>query len=256
MGRRRRIARLRNTFFLFFCAWIILLMSVALCEEVPETPSPEAPEIRKVVYLTFDDGPCPRTFDLLDTLKREGVPATFFLIGDQLRNFPEAVRTIYEDGHAIGCHSYYHQRSLMLTPDGFRRETARFDKVLEEVLGFPLEVRVFRFPFGSSNSTSEVRRYATQHGYLWIDWNASNYDTDREVAKSTEAMLAAAVRTSRNKDIVVLLMHENASRVVEMLPPLIQHYREEGYEFDVLTPDFEHRLTNLYMGLPKTGKAQ
>ncbi|MCL2812371.1 MAG: polysaccharide deacetylase [Clostridia bacterium] len=217
-------------------------MGVALGEETPPA--------RKVVYLTFDDGPCNSTLKLLEILREEGVPATFFLIGNELQNHPEAVRAIVEDGHAIGGHSYYHQRSLMQTPDGFRREMARFNRALWEVLGFPLEVRLFRFPFGSSNTTAEVRHYASEAGYLWIDWNASNYDTDKKVNSKADQMLAAAIRTSRNKDEVVMLMHENRGRTRDMLPALIQYYRNNGYEFDVLTADMDYIIPGVKMGLP------
>jgi len=210
----------------------------------------EAASARKVVYLTFDDGPCNSTSKLLDLLREEGVPATFFLIGNELRAQAEAVRTMAEDGHAIGCHSYYHQRSVMQTNDGFKRETARFDRVLEEILGYPLEVRLFRFPFGSSNTTQEVRRHASESGYLWIDWNATNSDTDKKVNRNADLMLAAAIRTSRDKDEVVLLMHENRARTREMLPALIRHYRDNGYEFDVLSLDIDHMIPGVKMGLP------
>ncbi|MCL2545003.1 MAG: polysaccharide deacetylase family protein [Clostridia bacterium] len=225
-------------------------MSAALCEQAHEPLAAEEEATRKVVYLTFDDGPCRSTLELLELLKAEGVPATFFLIGNELLNFPEAVRAIVEDGHAIGCHSYYHQRSLLLTKDGFRRETQRFDRVLEEVLGHPLEVRLFRFPFGSTSTTAEVRRHAADSGYLWIDWNASNYDTHKEISRSADKMLSAAIRSSRSKDIIVLLLHENRGRTREMLPALLQFYRDNGYVFDVLTPDFGHTVPNMHMGLP------
>jgi len=217
-------------------------MNIALSEESPPG--------RKVVYLTFDDGPCSNTHKLLDILREEGVPATFFLIGNELRKYQVAVRTMVEDGHAIGCHSYFHQRSLLQTKDGFKRQTTRFDTALEEVLGFPLEVRLFRFPFGSSNTTPKVRRYASESGYLWIDWNASNSDTDDKINQKADLILAAAIRTSRDKDVVVLLMHENRQRTREMLPALIQYYRDNGYEFDVLTPDIDYMIPGVKMGLP------
>ena len=205
-----------------------------------------------MVYLTFDDGPCSSTPKLLELLKEEGVPATFFLVGNQLRKFPDAVRAIYKDGHTIGCHSFYHQRSVLSTKEGFRQETKLFDEALEEVLGHPLKVRLFRFPYGSTSSTAEVRRHAAESGYLWIDWNASNYDTHKEINRCTEKMLAAAIRSSRNKDEIVLLLHENRGRTREMLPALLQYYRDAGYEFDVLTPNIAHFIPGMYMGLPKT----
>lgn len=225
----------------------------ALCDEAAETLSNDA-EVRKVVYLTFDDGPHKNTFKLLELLKEEGVPATFFLIGNELRNYPDAVRAIYAEGHAIGCHSFHHQYSVLQTTRGFQKQVDLFHAVLEEVLGHPLEVRLFRFPFGSRKTTSEVRHYANDVGYLWIDWNATNHDGNEAINRDTEQMLAAAIRSSRNKDEIVLLMHESSNRTREMLPALLQHYRDAGYTFDVLTPEIDHMIPDVLMGLPKSAK--
>lgn len=203
-----------------------------------------------MVYVTFDDGPAESTIELLDLLEELDVPATFFWVGAQMLKYPDAVRATHKRGHAIACHSFYHQTSLLKSKENFRRETERFNRVLGEVLGYPLEVRMIRFPYGSSTTTPEVRRYARESGYLWIDWNANNFDTHPDYSRNTQAMLAAAMRTSGDRDEIVMLMHEDKRRTREMLPALIQHYRDNGYVFDILTPDLDHYIPGVSMGLP------
>ena len=211
-------------------------------------PTDEEQVVRKVVYLTFDDGPCARTPELLEMLKREEVHATFFLVGRSLTDFPDEVRAIREGGHAIGSHSFYHNKKALSTQIGFLRDRERFQEKLSEVFGEPTEVRLFRFPFGSGWTTSQTRRFASDCGYLWIDWNASSDDTKPNMG--VQKQMEAALRTSRNKNEIVLLMHENKAPTISMLPELLQSYRDAGYVFDVLAPDLGRMIPGVRMGLP------
>ncbi len=231
---------------------LICTLSVpfALGESTPVESVYETPPTRKVVYLTFDDGPSKKTPALLEALKQEGVCATFFLIGSSIKLYPEYTRDIFDAGHSIGSHSFFHQKSTLMKTTGVDRDIARFDEALSEAVGQPMEVRLFRFPFGSNWVPKEIRHYFSDKGFLWIDWNASNYDAHKEFASDSEKMLEAAIDSSKNKDEIVVLMHDNKGRTIEMLPKLIQYYRDEGFEFDVLTPELEHFIDDVHMGLP------
>lgn len=63
----------------------------------------------KVVYLSFDDGPGNHTREVLDILRKEKVLATFFVLGEQAERYPELIRGLVEDGHALGNHTFNHQ---------------------------------------------------------------------------------------------------------------------------------------------------
>ena len=68
------------------------------------------------VYLTFDDGPIPEaTPFILDTLKQEGIKATFFMVGDNVRKYPELFQRIKDEGHQVGNHTHNHIGGLRHT---------------------------------------------------------------------------------------------------------------------------------------------
>lgn len=75
-------------------------------------------EEEKVIYITFDDGPGGKvTTEVLDILKREEVPATFFLIGDQIKGQEKLIKRMVDEGHSIGLHSMSHSKSKLYSSD-------------------------------------------------------------------------------------------------------------------------------------------
>lgn len=72
------------------------------------TTKKAAPVSPKTVYLTFDDGPSDLTGQVLDILKKNKIGATFFVLGEQVKKYPQLISRIYEEGHAIGNHTYDH----------------------------------------------------------------------------------------------------------------------------------------------------
>ena len=98
----------------------------------------------KVAYLTFDDGPDDKnTPAVLDVLKEAGVKATFYVTGAQAKAHLEVLRRIYDEGHAIGNHSYDHDyKKLYTSPDAFLSEMERTDEIIHGILGVrPLILR-------------------------------------------------------------------------------------------------------------------
>ena len=240
---------------LLLCLCVCLLLGTATAFSLPASAQPrslpdESPP-PKVVYLTFDDGPGPHTNDLLAVLAELDVRATFFLIGRAVKVYPASARAIYEAGHAIGSHSYSHAKESLRVAGAFMREMRKFDEVLTEALGEPLEVRLFRFPYGSRWATDALRREVSAKGYLWIDWNALNEDANRAYNRDRNKMMARAIATSGNRDEIVFLMHEGKQRTLDMLPELVAYFRERGYVFDVLSPQLDHRIAGVNMGLPR-----
>jgi peptidoglycan/xylan/chitin deacetylase (PgdA/CDA1 family) len=84
-----------------------------------------------VVALTFDDGlSVPYTDLILDLLRRERVPATFFVIGTALERHPDLARRMVQDGHELGNHSYSHRRMVLVSPRTVRYEVAATDSLI------------------------------------------------------------------------------------------------------------------------------
>ncbi len=99
------------------------------------------------IYLTFDDGPHPEyTPRVLDALQEHGARATFFLIGRECERYPEIVRRIADEGHAIGNHTYSHVSAGDVTSAEWQKDVSRADDALREIIGS--ETVLFRPPYG------------------------------------------------------------------------------------------------------------
>ncbi|WP_294145453.1 polysaccharide deacetylase family protein [uncultured Selenomonas sp.] len=195
----------------------------------------------KTVYLTFDDGPDDKnTPAVLDILRDAGVKATFFVTGRQAEAHPDVLRRIYDEGHAIGNHSYDH-RYEKLYPDvnGFLAEMERTDEIIYGILGVrPL---ILRAPGGTiGHFTAAYAPAIRANGYVEHDWNVSSADAapGHPVAQdfidniSSETDQEVAARTA------IILMHssEGHEETVKALPKIIELLKAKGYTFGVITP--------------------
>ncbi|MET1168250.1 polysaccharide deacetylase family protein, partial [Bacillus velezensis] len=101
-------------------------------------PIPEDKNIQdKVVYLSFDDGPGNHTREVLDILRKEKVLATFFVLGEQAERYPELIRGLVEDGHALGNHTFNHQYEKLYSDfKVFWKQIKQTEEVLERITGF------------------------------------------------------------------------------------------------------------------------
>jgi len=220
------------------CALLAALLAAfafgALAQEGENAP-------KKVVYLTFDDGPKADTPELLRILSEENVPATFFFVGQKVRTFPEEARMVYEAGHAIGCHSVYHSVSSLKTHnDTAKRDYYGFMKIMQELVDPAFETDIYRFPGGSSGYKVKMREAIVEAGVAWFDWNVQTSDTNSKM--STQDIYDQVVRMSRDQDVVILLAHEGIKRTQRILPELIAYYRENGYEFRTLSTSAQDRV--------------
>lgn len=218
--------------------FILLISSLLPCAPSAQAGPLATPgEPQKVLYLTFDDGPKSSTPELLDILQACDAPATFFLVGQGVKNHPEAVRAIYEAGHAIGTHTFWHStKKISKSEAAFDRDMERFNEAVSEAIGEPFHAALLRFPYGSGSATPRVRTYAQRRGYLWVDWNCLTGDAVNMEATEAE-MYRYTLKTCGDAQTLVLLMHEGSVRTRHILPQLIEHFRAEGYELRALAPD-------------------
>ena len=154
--------------------------------------------VDRVAALTFDDGPDPDvTPRLLDLLRREGVPATFFVAGVRAERHPELIREILSRGHALGNHSYHHDPLLMLRSRArLRAEVARTQDALSAFAVRPL---AFRPPVGITNS--QLPGVLRELGLYCVTFSCRAFDRgNRRVAGIGEIIL----RKVRPGDIIVL----------------------------------------------------
>jgi peptidoglycan/xylan/chitin deacetylase (PgdA/CDA1 family) len=191
---------------------------------------------KKVVYLTFDDGPAGKvTKDILDILKTESVPATFFLIGDQIKGQEDLVKRIYNEGHSIGLHSVSHKRNhLYSSNEAFLKEMIDAQEIINSVIGF--KSTILRFPFGCNNSFYRISQSMID---LLHENNFKIYDlnTDSGDGAHPGSNPNSFIKNSKSdKDRVILLMHcaYMSKNTVKALPSVIKYYKDNGYEFKLI----------------------
>ena len=175
---------------------------------------------KKVVYLTFDDGPIPEeTPWVLDVLDRYGVKATFFMVGDNVRRYPELFEEVKRRGHSYGNHTMHHLQGLKVDAKTFFRDITEADRLIGSIL--------FRPPHGiiSPLQTSLIKRH-----YNIIMYDLVTRDYSKRV--NGEEVLDNVKRYARNGSIIV--SHDSKKAHVNMryaLPRAIEWLKEQGYEF-------------------------
>ncbi len=186
----------------------------------------------KTCYLTFDDGPSTVvTGRILDTLQKENVKATFFIVSDRVEGREETLRRIAREGHTLGVHSKSHVYSEIYSSDEkFLADVGSCAETISRVTG--VSPRVYRFPGGGGENKAHFSTLLRKRGYRIVGWNAVCGDEELRGATASE-LFSMAVKTSQNKNEVVLLLHDSAPHraTAEALPRIIGYFREKGYVF-------------------------
>ncbi len=181
----------------------------------------------KVVALTFDDGPTLNiTPQVLDVLKKNNIKATFFLIGQNLKNLPQIAQQIVADGHALGNHTWHHWRKLMMafTASHEIEDTAT---LIYETTG--VKTSLFRPPNGFLHNG--LADYALTKRDAVVLWSVDSQDW-RGSRISVEQLVKGVVEKVKPGGII--LMHDGGgdrSRTVQALPQIIEQLTTRGYKF-------------------------
>lgn len=214
--------------FLAYTLWIglgVVLPQLEVFGDVLWRGDTEAKE----VALTFDDGPHPEhTRRVLEVLKARSVPATFFLVGNKVAAHPEVARAIVDAGHAVGLHSYHHDRLYALrSPARITEDIARAQREVEAATG--QRVSLFRPPIGYVSP--RVAAGAQRAQVTLVAWSAKGRDGLRRTTVEE-----AAQRLIRGLEPgAILLLHDAAERddfepiAPEVLPQLLDAIDAQGY---------------------------
>ena len=177
------------------------------------------------VYLTFDDGPHPLiTPWVLDFLKEEGIKATFFCVGDNVRKYNEIFQQIISDGHEVGNHTMYHTNAV-------KTDKKTYFSSLEEATNF-ISSNLLRPPYGRLPLfwETEIRRK-----FKIIMWTWLSYDFDPKI--SIDKIIK---RAKKIKSGDILVLHDNpkiAEKQKKLLPELISYLKENNFTFKVIQND-------------------
>ena len=180
----------------------------------------------KRVALTFDDGPDPAaTPNLLEVLRRHQIKAAFFPIGTKVRDYPEMIKQIDQEGHILGNHSYRHvwwTNFLISRP--LDREITMTQQAIEAAIG--KAPAYFRPPMGLTNP--HLRRVLKKHGLSVVGWDVRPFDT----AVSAEKVIKRVLKKIRNGSIIAL--HDtgrSSAELTRLTDELATKIREREYTF-------------------------
>lgn len=205
---------------------------------------------KKVVYLTFDDGPSiTNTPNILHTLKKYNVKATFFVVGKSIiatEKSKELLKEISKNGHAIGNHTYSHNYNYLypsrtINVDNVISDLEKNNNLMKDILGKDFCTRIFRLPGGyrTWNGKESFKNKIDELGIRNIDWNALNGDAEGRKKNSKE--LVSYLKNSVNKlgkaaDSIVVLMHDTygKSETAKALPDIIEYFKSKGFEFKTI----------------------
>jgi peptidoglycan/xylan/chitin deacetylase (PgdA/CDA1 family) len=187
------------------------------------------------LYLTFDDGPSHLTMPIATYLKSEGVLATFFALGSNIKGREKIVSNTIAMGHRVGNHTLSHNlQKLRVSFTSDSSEVLRTRAMLERLGG---DGRMVRIPYG--DSTKVIVSHVTTEGAQIFEWDLNSNDSTRRGIRDHVYIEQTVVRQlNRNmKKHVILLFHDGAGHdtTLTALRSLIPRLKQEGYRFGVLS---------------------
>lgn len=178
---------------------------------------------RRLIALTFDDGPYPfYTPLLLHVLDRSNVRATFFCVGRNAQEFPDLMDRIIESGGEIGNHTFNHVKLSSLSDTQIADQIIEGGAILTSFVGHRLDL--FRPPHGRYDR--RVLEIAEAMGYRTILWSDSPEDT-KDISPALEVKRVM----DQARPGAIVLLHSGQYRTIEALPVIIDRLRAEGYSF-------------------------
>ena len=187
----------------------------------------------KPIALTFDDGPYgTSTEEIVAILEQKKVPATFFLVGKNIEQYPQQVGEEVRGGFVVGNHSYSHSKFLVTMASNTLSEDVQKAQILIEH-NAGRAPHLFRAPYGSISSgmVNEIKH----EGYVFVAWNVDPRDWDN--SNSSTTILNSILKNTKENSIILLHDgHENTytysrENTIAALPAIIDDLRKEGYTF-------------------------
>ncbi|MFD7702620.1 polysaccharide deacetylase family protein [Streptomyces caelestis] len=177
----------------------------------------------KCIALTFDAGPSEHSARLLDILREEQVPATFFLLGRRhIERYPELVRRMADEGHEVAGHTWTHRRLTELEPDEIREELERTNEEIERLTG--RRPTLMRPPQGRTDDT--VHRISRELGLSEVLWSV----TAKDYRTTDPDLITRRVLDQSSRDGIILL-HDLYDGTVPAVPGIVTELKKRGYAF-------------------------
>ncbi|MEH7237840.1 polysaccharide deacetylase family protein [Bacillus sp. JJ1562] len=194
-----------------------------------ETPAPPS----RAVYLTFDDGPHKVSKDILALLDQYDAKATFFMLDNNIKHYPDAVKEMVSKGHSVGLHGVTHDKNKFYQSSGsVVGEMNQTQQTILEITG--IETDLIRTPFGSSPHMTDGYKAAVETaGYKMWDWNIDSRDWQFRDSRYVDSVIDQLNKLNRANQPIVILLHERPETLTH-LPKLLDYLKQQGYEFKAL----------------------
>lgn len=208
---------------------------------------------RKVIYLTFDDGPSENTDKILKILKKYKIKATFFVTGNN-PDYNSSIKKAANQGNTIALHTYTHDYATVYSSTtAYFEDLQKVSDMVKQITG--KAPKYIRFPGGSSNKVSmkysqgimtALTSMVHEKGYEYFDWNCTSSDAAAATVP-TQDIIDSSINC--DYDQIMLLFHDSSPKTttVEALPAIIENYKSRGYAFKAIsddTPEFHHGVNN------------
>nr|WP_302596868.1 polysaccharide deacetylase family protein [uncultured Cellulosilyticum sp.] len=179
----------------------------------------------KKVALTFDAAwGASDTDQIIETLGKYNVKATFFMVGDWARKYPDAVKKFQEAGHDIANHSNKHPHVCQMNKEAIKKDLLEAHETLKEITG--LECDLYRPPYGEYNNT--VLEAAKECGYYTIQWDVDSLDWKEY---GLQPLIDKVLNHKNLRPGTIILMHNDTRYTAKALEPIIKGIIEKGYTF-------------------------
>ena len=182
----------------------------------------------KKLYLTFDAGfENGNTPAILDALKKHDVKATFFVVGTYIKDNPDLIKRIHEEGHLIGNHTYHHpDMSQIATKESFHKELKDVETEYKNVVGEEM-TKFYRPPQGKYNESNlQMAKDLGYHTFFWslayVDW----YENDQPSKEEAFQKLLGRIHPG-----AIVLLHSTSKTNANILDELLTKWEEMGYKF-------------------------
>lgn len=179
---------------------------------------------QKILAMTFDDGPHPSlTPKLLDLLKERNIKCTFFLIGKQVKMYPDIVRRMIAEGHEIGNHTWTHCSLTSRSDEQIRKELQQSADAVKEVAG--VTPQLIRPPYGAINQRIKDMMF-TEFGYSTIMWSVDPQDWRRPGVAAVTSRLVNGAHPG-----AIMLAHDIHPPTLTAMPAMFDQLIAKGYQF-------------------------
>jgi peptidoglycan/xylan/chitin deacetylase (PgdA/CDA1 family) len=195
-----------------------------------------------VVAMTFDDGPHPSlTPKLLDILKERNIKCTFFLIGQNMKAYPQIVRRIIAEGHEIGAHTYTHCSLTSRSDAQIRSELQRSEEVLMAAANY--RPQLVRPPYGAINTRIKQLMFS-EFGYSTIMWSVDPQDWRRPGVSVVTSRLVSGARPG-----AIMLAHDIHPPTTQAVPAMFDQLLAKGYQFVTVSQLMNMEKANMPVGV-------